>query len=126
MINDGPPLSAASNYMVSSTVCGRRVPMASDPKIAAWSTNTTIHFMLVLPAMFTSTTKYLRKLSPPLATAVKQAAIYSHYWMQAAKCRFGYMRYGNRYKHNILFIAGTPKSGTTWLIERGYESDYDW
>jgi hypothetical protein len=65
--------------------------------------------------MFTSTTKYLRKLPAPLAKAVKNSGIYPHYWKQAAMCRIGYMRYGDRYKHNVLFVAGTPKSGTTWL-----------
>jgi hypothetical protein len=54
-------------------------------------------------------------LPPPVATFTKKAAIYPHYWMQASKCRIGYMAYGTRYKHNVIFVAGTPKSGTTWV-----------
>jgi hypothetical protein len=66
-------------------------------------------------SMRSDLTKYLRKFPPPLATGIKKATIYPHYWMQASKCRMGYMAYGNRYKHNIMFVAGTPKSGTTWV-----------
>lgn len=65
--------------------------------------------------MFTRATKYMRKLPPPLAKAVKQSAIYPHYYMQTLRCRLGYLQYGKQYKHNVLFVAGTPKSGTTWL-----------
>lgn len=60
-------------------------------------------------------TKILRKLPEPAAKVAKLMGIYPHYWFQAAKCRLGYMRYGDRYTHNILFVAGMPKSGTTWL-----------
>ena len=34
---------------------------------------------------------------------------------QAAGCRAGFEQYGTRYQHPVLFVAGLPKSGTTWL-----------
>ncbi len=67
-----------------------------------------------------STTKRLEKLArgtlpPPAARFAKRLAVYPRYAMQARVCRAGYRRYGDRYPQKILFVAGLPKSGTTWL-----------
>ena len=35
--------------------------------------------------------------------------------MQRRASRQGYRDFGDRYAHPILFVAGLPKSGTTWL-----------
>jgi hypothetical protein len=54
-------------------------------------------------------------LPPPAARLAKRIAVYPRYWTQARACRKGWRRYGGRYRRRILFIAGLPKSGTTWL-----------
>lgn len=66
------------------------------------------------------TTKRLEKIArrtlpPPAARLAKRLAVYPRYAMQARVCREGYRRYGDRYPQKILFVAGLPKSGTTWL-----------
>ena len=45
----------------------------------------------------------------------KRWAVHARYRSQCAGCRAGYQTYGERYPHPVLFIAGLPKSGTTWL-----------
>ncbi len=37
------------------------------------------------------------------------------YHFALKKSRKAYHTYGNLYTHNVLFVAGLPKSGTTWL-----------
>lgn len=54
-------------------------------------------------------------LSPPAARIAKYVAVYPRYLLQAQACRRGYRQYGHRYPQKVLFIAGLPKSGTTWL-----------
>ena len=56
-----------------------------------------------------------RFLPPPLARGAKRAAVHARYRAQAARCREGFETFGDRYPHPVLFIAGLPKSGTTWL-----------
>jgi hypothetical protein len=65
-------------------------------------------------------TKLLERLAraalpPPAARLGKRVAVYPRYWTQARACRRGWRRYGDRYRRRIVFIAGLPKSGTTWL-----------
>ena len=65
-------------------------------------------------------TKQLERLAkavlpPPAARLAKRVAVYPRYWTQARACRQGWRRYGDRYPRPIVFIAGLPKSGTTWL-----------
>ena len=55
--------------------------------------------------------------SPPLARTVKRMATYPRYMAQCRACRIGFRRFGARYPQRALFIAGLPKSGTTWLEE---------
>lgn len=66
------------------------------------------------------TTKKLERLArsmlPPWgARLAKRAAVYPRYAIQAKRCRAGFREYGDRYPQRILFVAGLPKSGTTWL-----------
>jgi hypothetical protein len=56
-----------------------------------------------------------RRLPPPVARALKRGGVYPRYWAQCRAARVGYRQYGERYPHPVLFIAGLPKSGTTWL-----------
>lgn len=54
-------------------------------------------------------------LPSPLARTAKRMAVYPRYRHQVRACRQGYRDYEAHYPHSILFIAGLPKSGTTWL-----------
>lgn len=54
-------------------------------------------------------------LPPAAARLAKRAAVYPRYWRQRRACRAGYRQYGERYSQHVLFVAGLPKSGTTWL-----------
>lgn len=56
-----------------------------------------------------------RCLPAPAARLAKRIAVHPRYRRQARACRAGHRRYASRYPHPILFIAGLPKSGTTWL-----------
>lgn len=54
-------------------------------------------------------------LPPPLARGAKRLAVYPRYVAQARACRGGFRRFSHLYPQKVLFIAGLPKSGTTWL-----------
>jgi hypothetical protein len=54
-------------------------------------------------------------LLPSLARAVKRIGVYPRYWAQCHACRKGFRQFGHLYPQKVLFIAGLPKSGTTWL-----------
>jgi hypothetical protein len=41
--------------------------------------------------------------------------VYPRYWQQARACRDGFRLFGDRYPQKVLFVAGLPKSGSTWL-----------
>lgn len=56
-----------------------------------------------------------RFLPPAAARLAKRLAVYPRYRAQAAACRRGYRAFGDRYPQRVLFVAGLPKSGTTWL-----------
>ncbi|UCD74937.1 MAG: sulfotransferase domain-containing protein [Phycisphaerales bacterium] len=57
-----------------------------------------------------------RALLPPAgARLAKRWAVHGRYWAQARACRRGFREYGDRYPQKVLFVAGLPKSGTTWL-----------
>lgn len=57
-----------------------------------------------------------QKYLPPVAARLaKRVGVYPRYRRQAAACRDGFRQFGDRYRHPVLFIAGLPKSGTTWL-----------
>ncbi|MEM1165375.1 MAG: sulfotransferase domain-containing protein [Planctomycetota bacterium] len=54
-------------------------------------------------------------LPPPAARLAKRAAVGPRYAAQARQCRRGFAQYGDRYPQRVIFVAGLPKSGTTWL-----------
>lgn len=54
-------------------------------------------------------------LPPSIARRSRQIAAYPRTLWQISQCRSGYARYGSSYPQNILFVAGLPKSGTSWL-----------
>ncbi|MDP9300109.1 MAG: sulfotransferase domain-containing protein [Actinomycetota bacterium] len=56
-----------------------------------------------------------RRLPAPVARVSKRVAVYPRYLAQAQACRRGFREFGDRYPQQVLFIAGLPKSGTTWL-----------
>lgn len=56
-----------------------------------------------------------RCLPPAGARLAKRLAVSSRYRAQARACREGFRAYAERYPQKILFVAGLPKSGTTWV-----------
>ncbi len=56
-----------------------------------------------------------RFLPPAAARLAKRSMVGARARRQAAACRAGYEAHGDLYPHPVLFIAGLPKSGTTWL-----------
>lgn len=67
------------------------------------------------PFVLFASFRVFRALPPPLARAVKRVAVYPRYWAQGRACHEGFREYGHLYPQRVLFIAGLPKSGTTWL-----------
>jgi len=56
-----------------------------------------------------------RKLPPCVTRLGKRGAVYLRAREQARACREGFTTHGGVYSQPILFIAGLPKSGSTWL-----------
>lgn len=56
-----------------------------------------------------------RCLPPAGARLAKRMAVSSRYRAQAAACREGFRAHAERYPQKVLFVAGLPKSGTTWV-----------
>ncbi|MHC4947860.1 MAG: sulfotransferase domain-containing protein [Planctomycetota bacterium] len=56
-----------------------------------------------------------RALPPWAGRLGKRLAVWPRSWSQARACRRGFRACADRYPRRILFIAGLPKSGTTWL-----------
>lgn len=54
-------------------------------------------------------------LPSPVARTAKRIGVYPRYVIQARACRKGFRQLGHLYPQKVLFIAGLPKSGTTWL-----------
>jgi hypothetical protein len=54
-------------------------------------------------------------LPPPFARVAKRTGVHVRYRLQVRDCRDGFRQFGDRYPQKVLFIAGLPKSGTTWL-----------
>ena len=65
----------------------------------------------------TSTLENLtRRVLPPAgARLAKRLAVGPRYRAQAARARKAFREHGHRYTHPVIFVAGLPKSGTTWL-----------
>ncbi len=56
-----------------------------------------------------------RKLPPSVARFGKRFAVQLRARDQLRACRQGFAKYGDQYSQPILFIAGLPKSGSTWV-----------
>jgi len=57
-----------------------------------------------------------RVFLPPLfCRAAKRVMVHPRYAVQRHKCQRGFKKYGEVYRQKVIFIAGLPKSGTTWL-----------
>ncbi len=56
-----------------------------------------------------------RSISPPLARWVRRHGVDLRYLYRLRKARSGYREHAERYSEPLLFIAGLPKSGTSWL-----------
>lgn len=56
-----------------------------------------------------------RFLPPAGARMAKRLAVGRRYRAQAAACREGFKEHGQKYPQKVLFVAGLPKSGTTWV-----------
>lgn len=54
-------------------------------------------------------------LPPWISRPLREWAVRLRHRRRRAACRRAYERHGNRYPHPILFVAGLPKSGTTWV-----------
>jgi hypothetical protein len=50
-----------------------------------------------------------------MSKAGKRAAVVFRAREQAKACREGFRAYGDQYAQPVLFIAGLPKSGSTWI-----------
>lgn len=60
-------------------------------------------------------TRLARILPSAVTRAGKRVAVHPRFWAQRRACRRGFRLYGDRYPQHVLFVAGLPKSGTTWL-----------
>lgn len=54
-------------------------------------------------------------LTPGLSSVIKNTIARPRFNKQLAKAKLGYREFGKNYNQNVLFVAGLPKSGTTWL-----------
>lgn len=59
-------------------------------------------------------------LTPFLAGKVKNIIAYPRFKQQIRLCKDGFKQYSGRYSQITLFVAGLPKSGTTWLEKMLY------
>jgi hypothetical protein len=56
-----------------------------------------------------------RHIPPFLILLIKRIGVYFRYFHQAWKCQTRFKELKVCYPHKVLFVAGLPKSGTTWL-----------
>lgn len=54
-------------------------------------------------------------LPPGISRLLKRGGIHIRYVIDTRACHEGFRKFGSEYSNRILFIAGLPKSGTTWL-----------
>ena len=52
---------------------------------------------------------------PPVTRKAREWGVTWRFRIQRSRARRGYRKYGNLYPHSLLFVAGLPKSGTSWL-----------
>ena len=54
-------------------------------------------------------------LSPWVSRPLRKWTVRARYRQQREACRQAYNKHGEDYAHPVLFVAGLPKSGTTWM-----------
>jgi len=54
-------------------------------------------------------------LSSSFLRTSKRLLVYPRFWYQTHRCREGYRQFRSVCSPRIVFVAGLPKSGTTWL-----------
>lgn len=54
-------------------------------------------------------------MTPKMAGMIKNSIAYPRYKRQLRRCKAGFSEFGQLYNQPTLFVAGLPKSGTTWL-----------
>lgn len=60
--------------------------------------------------------RFVRTNVPPWAARLgKRIIVRPRYRATLRVCRDGYRMYGSKYPNPIIFVAGLPKSGTSWL-----------
>jgi len=59
--------------------------------------------------------QYFRRFNPRLAQYIKRVSVYPRYYRSLHMGRINFKKYRKNYKQHILFVAGLPKSGTTWM-----------
>lgn len=55
------------------------------------------------------------RLPPALARPARRLWARPRWWTALRRARAGFRRHGDRYPHPTLYVAGLPKSGTSWL-----------
>jgi len=66
--------------------------------------------------MNTKRLESIARTLPPFVTRIgKRLAVYKRGNDQLKACKDGYAKFGHLYKQPVLFIAGLPKSGSTWI-----------
>ena len=55
------------------------------------------------------------RVPPALLRQAKRTVRYPRYYTGLAAARRGFRLYGDRYPNRYLFVAGLPKSGTSWV-----------
>jgi hypothetical protein len=55
------------------------------------------------------------RMSGRLGVTLKRMIAKPRFNQQLAEARRGFKEHGQKYKHHVLYVAGLPKSGTTWL-----------
>lgn len=65
--------------------------------------------------MFSSLKSLQSKTPPLLARGIRRVAIRPRYQWQMMQASRGYDKHGSDYPYTCLFVAGLPKSGTSWL-----------
>lgn len=69
-----------------------------------------------MSSLYETIEKYARRSVPTfIAPVAKKMIAYPRYYSQLRKCRSKYEQFRSCYSQNILYVAGLPKSGTTWL-----------
>jgi hypothetical protein len=54
-------------------------------------------------------------LPSPLLRQMKKFWRWPRFWSEMSQAKQGYRSHGSKYAKPVLFVAGLPKSGTTWL-----------